>query len=147
MADEKQCESGPAAAPTAQQVAAPVKSPEKRSTTPVETKLVAFPAAAIHAQFDFRYVAPTADFAPTTNSAAAFNVPGGTSVWDGLKEFRSRGNVQVMTLWQSNRFMVSLQSGKNGTAALQWSSKSLDRGATTRGLLDGMFHHAEEPAD
>jgi hypothetical protein len=59
-----------------------------------------------------------------------------TSVWQRLYEFRTRDRVQVLTLWKSAASTVSLQAGKAGHPTLQWTSRSMNRGGATRGLLD-----------
>ncbi len=41
-----------------------------------------------------------------------------------------------MTLWESKRSTVSLQAGKHGGPSLQWSSRLMNRGGASRGLLD-----------
>jgi hypothetical protein len=58
------------------------------------------------------------------------------SVWQRLAEYRSQGRVQLLTLWESPRNMVSLQASKHGGPSLQWSSRVMNRGGATRGLLD-----------
>lgn len=59
-----------------------------------------------------------------------------SSPWQRLADFRSQGRIQVLTLWESPRNMVSLQAGKHGGPTLQWSSRVMNRGGATRGLLD-----------
>jgi hypothetical protein len=142
LADEKQCEAGKSAAPSEQRVVDPVVTAQPRADSTKASTLVAFPAAVVHDRMNFRYIAPTADFANATESTLASPL-GTTSVWDRLKDYRSRGNVQVLTLWQSRHFMFSLQSGRNGTANLQWTTKSLGHDEGKRGLLDGMFHRSD----
>jgi hypothetical protein len=106
--------------------------------------LVAFPAAAVHAQSNFQYL-PPADWAvPAADATQSFRMPAETTVWKRLDEYRSHDNVQVLTLWQSRRFMFSLQSGKNGDATLQWGSKSMNRGEAKRGLFDRMFQSTDK---
>jgi hypothetical protein len=58
------------------------------------------------------------------------------STWQRLADYRSQGRVQLLTLWASPRNMVSLQAGKHGGPSLQWSSRVMNRGGATRGLLD-----------
>jgi hypothetical protein len=90
-------------------------------------------AAAMHT--DMTRAAPKAEAPPSQNFAVA------DSSWKRLQDFRSRGNVRVLTLWQSKRFTLALQSGRNGTAGLQLSSKTFSRGDAKRGLLDELVHH------
>jgi hypothetical protein len=56
--------------------------------------------------------------------------------WQHFADYRSQGRVQLLTLWQSPRNMVSLQTGKHGGPSLQWSSRVMNRGGATRGVLD-----------
>jgi hypothetical protein len=58
------------------------------------------------------------------------------SAWQRLADYRSHGRVQLLTLWASPRNMISLQAGKHGGPSLQWSSRVMNRGGATRGLLD-----------
>ena len=62
-----------------------------------------------------------------------------TTVWQRLAEYRTRDRVQVLTLWKSGASTVSLQAGKKGSPTLQWTSRLMNRGAATRGLLDRLF--------
>lgn len=59
--------------------------------------------------------------------------------WQRLSEFRTRDRVQVLTLWKSHASTVSLQAGKHGSPSLQWTSRLMNRGGATRGLLDRLF--------
>ena len=61
----------------------------------------------------------------------------GTTMWQRLADFRTHGRVRVVTLWETGGSSVSLQAGKRGDPSLQWTSRSLNRGGATRGLLDG----------
>ena len=60
----------------------------------------------------------------------------GTTVWQRLSDYRSRDRVRVVTLWETGGGSVSLQAGKKGDPSLQWTSRSMNRGGATRGLLD-----------
>jgi hypothetical protein len=60
----------------------------------------------------------------------------GTTVWQRLSDYRSRDRVRVVTLWESAGSSVSLQAGKKGDPSLQWTSRLMNRGGATRGLLD-----------
>lgn len=62
-----------------------------------------------------------------------------TTVWQRLAEFRSQDRVRVLTLWQSGAGTVSIQAGKGGNPSLQWTSRLMNRGEATRGLLDRVF--------
>ncbi len=63
------------------------------------------------------------------------------SPWQRLADYRSQSRVQLLTLWASPRNMVSLQAGKRGGPSLQWSSRVMNRGGATRGLLDRFVPH------
>jgi hypothetical protein len=60
----------------------------------------------------------------------------GTTVWQRLSDYRSRDRVRVVTLWETGGSSVSLQAGKRGDPSLQWTSRWMNRGGATRGLLD-----------
>jgi hypothetical protein len=81
----------------------------------------------------------------------------GTTVWQRMSEYRSHDRVRVLTLWESSDSTVSLQAGKRGDPSLQWTSRWMNRGESTRGLLDRLFsvslagaanrlRHADRPA-
>ena len=63
----------------------------------------------------------------------------GTTVWQRMAEYRSHDRVRLLTLWESSGSSVSLQAGKRGDPSLQWSSRLMNRGGSTRGLLDHLF--------
>jgi hypothetical protein len=58
------------------------------------------------------------------------------SPWQHFGDYRSQGRIQVLTLWASPRNMISVQAGKHGVPTLQWSSRVMNRGGATRGVLD-----------
>jgi hypothetical protein len=60
----------------------------------------------------------------------------GTTVWQRLSDYRSRDRVRVVTLWETGGSSVSLQAGRKGNPSLQWTSRLMNRGGATRGLLD-----------
>lgn len=62
-----------------------------------------------------------------------------TTVWQRLSEYKSHDRVQVLTLWESSGSSVSIQAGKRGDPSLQWTSRLMNRGGSTRGLLDRFF--------
>ena len=81
----------------------------------------------------------------------------GTTVWQRMSEYRSHDRVRVLTLWESSDSTVSLQAGKRGDPSLQWTSRWMNHGESTRGLLDRLFsvslagvgnrlRHADRPA-
>jgi hypothetical protein len=63
----------------------------------------------------------------------------GTTVWQRLSDYRSRDRVRVVTLWETGGSSVSLQAGKKGDPSLQWTSRLMNRGGATRGLLDQLL--------
>jgi hypothetical protein len=63
----------------------------------------------------------------------------GTTVWQRMSDYRSHDRLQVLTLWESRGSSVSLQAGKRGDPSLQWTSRLMNRGGSTRGLLDQWF--------
>src|SRR6202035_884549 len=63
----------------------------------------------------------------------------GTTVWQRMSEYKSRDRVRLLTLWESSGSTVSLQAGKRGDPSLQWTSRAMNRGGSTRGLLDRLF--------
>lgn len=58
------------------------------------------------------------------------------TVWERLQEFRNRDGVRVLTLWESRASAVSIQTNRKGDPSLQWTSRLMNRGGATRGLLD-----------
>jgi hypothetical protein len=91
----------------------------------------------------------TRDFRPRGRSilerdpevAAVESVPmmSGTTVWQRLAEYRSHGRVRLVTLWETGGNSVSLQAGRKGDPSLQWTSRLMNRGGATRGLLDELL--------
>ena len=61
------------------------------------------------------------------------------TVWQRLSEYKSKDRVRLLTLWESSGSSVSLQAGKRGDPSLQWTSRLMNRGGSTRGLLDRFF--------
>jgi hypothetical protein len=58
------------------------------------------------------------------------------TVWQRLQEYRTRDRVRVLTLWESGASAVSIQTDRKGDPSLQWTSRLMNRGGATRGLLD-----------
>ena len=63
----------------------------------------------------------------------------GTTVWQRMSQYKSRDRVRLLTLWESSGSTVSLQAGKRGDPSLQWTSRAMNRGGSTQGLLDRFF--------
>jgi len=75
-------------------------------------------------------------------SAAAYDdlpMLHGTTVWQRMADYKSHDRVRVLTLWESQGSTVSLQAGRKGDPSLQWTSRLMNRGGSTRGLLDRWF--------
>jgi hypothetical protein len=62
-----------------------------------------------------------------------------TTVWQRMSEYKSHDRVRVLTLWESSGSTVSLQAGRRGDPSLQWTSRLLNHGGSTQGLLDRLF--------
>jgi hypothetical protein len=62
-----------------------------------------------------------------------------TSIWQRLDEYRNRDKIRVLTLWESGASNVSLQADHKGGPSLQWTSRLMNRGGATHGLLDRLF--------
>jgi hypothetical protein len=63
----------------------------------------------------------------------------GTTVWQRLSEYKSHDRVRLLTLWESSGSSVSLQAGRRGDPSLQWTSRLMNHGGSTQGLLDRWF--------
>jgi hypothetical protein len=79
------------------------------------------------------------DSDPETNSFGDTPMLRGTTVWQRMSEYKSHDRVRLITLWESSASTVSLQAGKRGDPSLQWTSRAMNRGGSTRGLLDRLF--------
>jgi hypothetical protein len=79
------------------------------------------------------------DSDPAINSFGDTPMLRGTTVWQRLAEYRSHDRVRLLTLWESSGSSVSLQAGKRGDPSLQWTSRLMNRGGSTEGLLDRLF--------
>jgi hypothetical protein len=64
------------------------------------------------------------------------NLMSDRTVWQQLQEFRSRDKLRVITLWESGASAVSIQTNRKGDPSLQWTSRLMNRGGATRGVLD-----------
>jgi hypothetical protein len=62
-----------------------------------------------------------------------------TNIWQQLNEYRNRDKIRVLTLWESGASTVSLQADHKGGPSLQWTSRLMNRGGATRGVLDRLF--------
>jgi hypothetical protein len=62
-----------------------------------------------------------------------------TTVWQRLADYRAHDRVRLVTLWETSGSTLSIQAGKRGEPSLQWTSRAMNRGGATRGLLDRMI--------
>jgi hypothetical protein len=66
-----------------------------------------------------------------------------TNGWQRLKDFKVRGGVRLLTLWESKFSTLALQTGHGGNPSLQWTSRGFgggsSGGAPSHGLLDRLF--------
>jgi hypothetical protein len=85
-----------------------------------------------------------------SNSAAtAFSEPlllRNTTVWQRLSEYRSHDRVRLLTLWESSSSTISIQAGRRGDPSLQWTSRLMNHGGSTQGVLDRLFSTSIERA-
>ena len=70
---------------------------------------------------------------------AVDNLAFDATIWQRLNEYRNRDKIRVLTLWESGASSVSLQTDRKGGPSLQWTSRLMNRGGATRGLLDRLF--------
>jgi hypothetical protein len=82
---------------------------------------------------------PLLDHDPRAASVSDTPMLHTTTVWQRMADYRSRDRVRLLTLWESNASTVSLQAGKRGDPSLQWTSRWMNHGGSTRGLLDQLF--------
>lgn len=61
------------------------------------------------------------------------------TLWQRLNEYRNRDKIRVLTLWESGASSVSLQADHKGGPSLQWTSRLMNRGGATHGLLDRLI--------
>jgi hypothetical protein len=96
---------------------------------------------------DFRPRKPTVfDSDPTVSSFSDTPLLRNTTVWQRLSEYRSHDRVRLLTLWESNSSTISLQTGRRGDPSLQWTSRLMNRGGSTQGVLDRLFSTSLERA-
>jgi hypothetical protein len=89
---------------------------------------------------EFRPRRPTVfDSDPTVSAFGNTSLLRNTTVWQRLSEYRSHDRVRLLTLWESNSSTISLQAGRRGDPSLQWTSRLMNRGGSTEGVLDRWF--------
>lgn len=76
---------------------------------------------------------------PAANNFGDATMLRSTTVWQRLSDYKSRDGVRLLTLWESRSSTVALQAGKRGDPSLQWTSRLMNRGGSTQGLLDRWF--------
>ena len=79
------------------------------------------------------------DAEPVGNAFSDAPMLRGTTVWQRMADYKSRDRVRLLTLWESSGSTVSLQAGHRGDPSLQWTSRLMNRGGSTQGLLDRWF--------
>jgi hypothetical protein len=88
---------------------------------------------------EFRPRRSTASNAETGRSFdAAYDMPmqRALSLSEQMSDYRSHDRLQLLTLWETRGSTISIQAGKHGGPSLQWSSRTMSHGVSTRGLLD-----------
>jgi hypothetical protein len=96
---------------------------------------------------EFRPRKPTVfDSNPTANAFSEAPLLRNTTVWQRLSEYRSHDRVRLLTLWESNSSTISLQAGRRGDPSLQWTSRLMNHGGSTQGVLDRLFSTSIERA-
>jgi hypothetical protein len=94
----------------------------------------------VFSQTDFRPRRQTLmDKDPNANSIGDVPMLWNSTVWQRMSDYKSRDRVRVLTLWESSGSSVSLQAGRRGDPSLQWTSRWMNRGGSTKGLLDQLF--------
>jgi len=62
-----------------------------------------------------------------------------TTIWQRLNEYRNHDRIRVLTLWESGASAISLQTDHRFGPSLQWTSRLMNRGGATHGLLDRLL--------
>jgi hypothetical protein len=95
----------------------------------------------VYSATDFRPRRRTVfDKDPLANSVDDVPMLWNSTVWQQMADYKSRDRVRVLTLWESTGSSVSLQAGRHGDPSLQWTSRWMNRGGSTKGLLDQLFN-------
>jgi hypothetical protein len=95
----------------------------------------------VYSDTDFRPRRRTLlDKDPLTNRVDDIPMLWNSPVWQRMNDYKSRDRVRVLTLWESTGSSVSLQAGRRGDPSLQWTSRWMNRGGSTKGLLDQLFN-------
>jgi hypothetical protein len=120
-----------------------------RQAAPLSVPMFTAPATYQTADLPERQTFSAHDFRPRGHSVFDDEPQSGTSpdapllrsttVWQRLADYRTRGGVRLLTLWETGGSSVSLQAGRKGEPSLQWTSRLMNRGGATRGVLDQLF--------
>lgn len=120
-----------------------------RQSQPSASMLIATPgtfaaptdtATRVFSSTDFRPRKPNMfDRDPSLSAFGDAPMLRGTTVWQRMSDYKSHDSVRLLTLWESKGSTVSLQAGKRGDPSLQWTSRLMNHGGSTRGLLDRLF--------
>jgi hypothetical protein len=120
-----------------------------RQAAPLSVPMFTVPATYQTADLPERQTFSARDFRPRGHSVFDEEPQSGTSpdapllrsttVWQRLADYRTRGRVRLLTLWETGGSSVSLQAGRKGEPSLQWTSRLMNRGGATRGVLDQWF--------
>jgi hypothetical protein len=118
-------------------------APATLDTAPLDTaRLFSVPAATDNQAFSATEFRPRKhsvldnDFVNPVGDAPMLR---GTTVWQRMAEYKSHDRLRLLTLWESSGSTVSLQTGRHGDPSLQWTSRLMNRGGATQGLLDRLF--------
>ena len=148
------CAEGPAAqAPSEHEVASrtflkPAALPEFAKHYTLTDPLLTAPSAYRLSQLDETKTYSATEFRPRGHSIfdadPRLSPPGGNLTADKnflqrLNEYRSHDRVRVLTLWDTGRSAVSIQTDHKGDPSLQWTSHLFNKGGATQGLLDQLF--------
>jgi hypothetical protein len=135
------------------------RAPSDRNPAPDPSQGASAPARWSVAEFSFTDVAPRfqlpSDYAPheyrslgaglSRRQSAITDLDTrpalhASSAWDRLADFRTRGGIRLLTLWNSKLNSLSLQTGHGGRPSLQWTSRGFGGSRdTTQGVLDRLF--------
>jgi hypothetical protein len=61
------------------------------------------------------------------------------NMWQRLNEYRNHDRVRVLTLLETGASSISIQTDRKGDPSLQWTSRLMNRGGASHGLLDQLF--------
>jgi hypothetical protein len=61
------------------------------------------------------------------------------TMWQRWREYKNHDRVRVLTLWETGASAISLQTNRKGDPSLQWTSRLMNRGGASQGLLDRLF--------